>query len=367
MPEPGTVGVRAVREGALGRIVLDRPRALNALDLPMVRRLRETLVDWRSEPLRAVTIESGTAGVFCAGGDIRRIRQNTLEGDLSASDDFFRTEYEVNAMLASYPVPVVALIDGVCMGGGLGLSVHGPFRVVTERAVLAMPETAIGFFPDIGASHFLSRLPGAVGAYLGLTGARLGPADALELGLATHQISSGDLAAVREALAADPRPVDAVLRDMASVPDRPSGIGRHRGRIDAAFGATTVEEVIKRLHDPSDWARETRTSLEAMSPQSLELTLDLILWGRQRSLRECLDAEREAAAYVVRSPDFIEGVRAALVDKDRSPQWTASQYEGMSPDGAIRWSSGRRNGSARSSTTEGRRGRRPYSGARSPG
>ncbi|XRQ08603.1 enoyl-CoA hydratase/isomerase family protein [Actinomadura welshii] len=331
-------GVRAVREGDLGRIVLDRPRALNALDLPMVRRLREALAGWRSEPLRAVTIESGTAGVFCAGGDIRRIRQNTLEGDLPASDEFFATEYEVNEMLASYPVPVVALIDGVCMGGGMGLSVHGPFRVVTERAVMAMPETAIGFFPDIGASHFLSRLPGAVGTYLGLTGARMGPADALEAGLATHYVPSGDLDAVLGALADDRGPVEAVLRDLASSPAEPPGIGRRRGRIDSAFGATTVNGLFKRLDDDaSDWARETRTTLEAMSPQSLELTLDLILWGGQRSLRECLDAEREAAAYVVRSPDFIEGVRAALVDKDRSPRWKASQYEGMSPEGAIRW------------------------------
>lgn len=171
------------REGGVARIILDRPRALNALNLSMIHRVHKLLEELRSESLRAITIESGTAGMFCAGGDIRQIRQNTLDGDHGASDEFFATEYEVNEMLACYPVPVVAIIDGVCMSGGLGLSAHGPFRVVSERAVLAMPETAIGFFPDIGASHFLSRLSGGVGAYVGLAGARIGAADALEVGL----------------------------------------------------------------------------------------------------------------------------------------------------------------------------------------
>jgi enoyl-CoA hydratase len=337
-PRTSAIGVRTLREGGLARIVLDRPRALNALDLPMVRHIHDVLEDWRSAPLRAITIESSTPGVFCAGGDIRQIRQNTLAGDLEASAEFFATEYRVNEMLASYPVPIVAVIDGVCMGGGLGLSAHGPFRVVTERAVLAMPETAIGFFPDIGASHFLPRLPGGVGTYLALTGARIGAADALEIGLATHHIASRDLPSVLRLLAEDPRPVDAVLRDLASVPAQVSELARHRRRIDLAFTATDVRTVFRRLgHDTGDWARGTRKTLRTRSPQSLDLTLDLMLWGRQRSLRECLDAEREAAGYVVRSPDFIEGVRAALVDKDRSPRWTESRYHGTSPDGTVRW------------------------------
>ncbi len=338
MSDPSSIGVRAVREGGVARILLDRPRALNALSLPMVRRIHGLLENWRGEPLRAITIESSTAGMFCAGGDIRRIRQNTLDGDLAASEEFFATEYRVNEMLASYPVPVVAVIDGVCMGGGLGLSAHGPFRVVTERAILAMPETAIGFFPDVGASHFLSRLPGGVGAYLALTGARVGAADALEIGLATHHVASWNLPALPRLLAEDHRPVDAVLRDLASVPAQGSALARHRGHIDLAFTASDVAGVFRRLgNDTGEWAGETRKLLENLSPQSLDLTLDLILWGRQRSLRECLDAERQAARYVVRSPDFIEGVRAVLVDKDRSPRWSESRYRGMSPDGTVRW------------------------------
>ena len=331
-------GVRFARDGGVARIRLHRPQARNAVNLPMIMAIRRALEEWRDEPLRVITVDSAVDGVFCAGGDIRRVRQNSLEGDPRASDEFFATEYRVNEMLASYPIPVVALIDGVCMGGGLGLSVHGPFRVVTERAVLAMPETAIGFFPDVGASYFLSRLPGGLGLYLGLTGARLSPADALDVGLATHYVKAADLHAVRQALAEEAGPVDAVLRRHVSRPE-PSGLARHRDTIDAVFGdVTDLDEVFRRLrHDGSAWARRTLATLEAMSPQSLALTFDLLLWGRQRSLRECLDAERAAARRVVTSPDFLEGVRAVLVDKDRSPRWAASEYLGTGRDGVVRW------------------------------
>ena len=322
MLDPPSVGVLSRTDGGIARILLDRPRALNALTLPMVRAIAELLKIWSSEPFRAVTIESSTDGVFCAGGDIRQIRQNTLDDDLAASEDFFATEYLVNETLATYPVPVVALIDGVCMGGGLGLSAHGPFRVVTERAVLAMPETAIGFIPDVGASYFLSRLPGGVGLYLGLTGARIRAADAVDIGLATHQIASSHLSLVVPALTEDRRPVDAVLRDLASAPTEPAQIAANRRRIDAAFAATSVEAIGSRLRaDGSPWAVEALAALDGASPASLQLTLDLILRGRERTLRQCLDAERNTARQVVTSPDFIEGVRAALVDKDRAPLW----------------------------------------------
>ena len=340
MPDQSPIGVDGIRHGNIARIRLDRPRALNALTLPMVQRISDLLEGWRSEGLRAVTIESSTDGVFCAGGDIRQIRQNTIDGNLIASDEFFAAEYRVNEMLASYPLPIIAIIDGVCMGGGLGLSAHGPFRVVTERALLAMPETAIGFFPDIGASHFLPRLPGAVGTYLGLTGARLDAADALEVGLATHHVASADLPALIRTLADDERPIDAVLRESASeLPDEAS-IRAVRHRLDRAFTATSVEEITRRLAaDDSAWAAETLAALRRSSPQSLRLTLDLLLWGTQRTLAECLSAERDAARFVVRSPDFLEGVRAALVDKDRMPVWTASRYRGTSSSGVVTWMS----------------------------
>ncbi|MEF2978967.1 3-hydroxyisobutyryl-CoA hydrolase [Subtercola sp. YIM 133946] len=332
--------VYGLREGGLARIVLDRPRALNALTLPMVRRIRDLLEGWRPEPPRVVVIESSTGGVFSAGGDIRQIRQNSLDDATAASDEFFETEYRVDELLATYPVPVVALIDGVCMGGGLGLSIHGAFRVVTERAVLAMPETMIGFFPDVGASYFLSRLPGALGTYLGLTGVRLDDVDAVAVGLATHRVRSKDLAALVTALADDEAgPVEAVLRRFASAPERASALTERRRAIDEVFSATSIEQIIERLDTEGGvWAAETHEALNRRSPQSLALTLDLLLWGSQRSLHDCLRAEREAGHHVTRSPDFIEGVRAALVDKDRAPVWGASRYRGMSAEGEVLWS-----------------------------
>lgn len=323
MPEAHSIGVEATLEGGVGRIVLDRPRALNALNLEMISRIREALVAWSLLSLKAVTIESSSERAFCAGGDIRQIRQNTLDGCLDDSERFFAAEYDVNHLLGNYPVPVVALIDGLCLGGGLGLSVHGAFRVVTERASMAMPETAIGFFPDVGASHFLPRLPGAVGTYLGLTGARVDGPESVQIGLATHFVSSADIGEIPRLLRESEEPVDAVLRKLSITPGGPTEVVERRPDIDAAFSATTVAGICERLAgETSPWADKTLEVLGGMSPQSLEVTLELLLWGRQRSLRECLDAELRTTRSIVRSDDFIEGVRAALVDKDRTPVWT---------------------------------------------
>lgn len=310
-------------DGGVGRIVLNRPKALNALTLPMVRTLRDLLLAWRDTDLTAVVIASSDPRAFCAGGDVRALRQNTLAGRHGEIDGFFAVEYEVNALLASSPHPVVALIDGVCMGGGLGLSVHGQFRVVTPHAVLAMPETAIGFFPDIGASYFLPRLPGAVGMYLGLTGARLDAAGALEVGLATHFCPSvADIPALLRTRG--DRSVDEVLRGVATMPPVTT---LPRRLIDWCFGAPTLPEIRARLAGASgpagasDWARTTLATLDRMAPSSLARTFALLTHGKQRTLAQCLSAEREAAREVVRGPDFAEGVRAVLVDKDHNPRW----------------------------------------------
>ncbi|RYJ06151.1 MAG: enoyl-CoA hydratase/isomerase family protein [Actinomycetales bacterium] len=338
MTQSEPLGLETRVEDGLGRIVLDRPRALNALTLAMVRHLRDVLTDWTSLGLRAVTVESASERAFCAGGDIRQVRQDSLAGEHEANEAFFATEYEVNHLLGTYPVPVVALVDGICMGGGIGLSVHGPFRVVTERAVLAMPETAIGFFPDVGTTHVLPRLPGAVGTYLGLTGARLDAADALHVGLATHLVGSEDLAQVPGLLAADPRPVEQVLRSVARPAPGTSVLGEHREAIDRVFSAPDVPAVLARLREETTpWAASTLELLESASPQSLSVTHDLLLWGRQRDLRACLDAELAAGRLVSTSPDFVEGVRAVLVDKDRSPRWGESLYRGTGPDGRLLW------------------------------
>ncbi|WP_406151568.1 enoyl-CoA hydratase/isomerase family protein [Streptomyces sp. NBC_01012] len=333
-------GVRTEIDGTLGRIILDRPKALNALTLDMVRHLETTLLAWQGETLTAVTIESFDKRAFCAGGDIRTVRQNTCDGRQQPNLDFFATEYRVNALLADYPHPVVSLIDGICLGGGMGLSVHGPFRVVTEAAVLAMPETSIGFFPDVGATHFLPRLPGAMGMYLALTGARINAADALALGLATHFCTSARLAEIPDLLRTrGHRSVDQVLNTICSPPSVNAELTHHRTAVDDVFAADGIRTIRQRLHAANDpWLHEQAHALDAVSWQSLMLTFDLISRGKERNLATCLTAELRAALHTAATADFVEGVRAALVDKDRSPRWAdAPAYQGVDQDGAPSW------------------------------
>jgi enoyl-CoA hydratase len=323
MTDTAAVEVLADVHRGVGRILLNRPQALNALTTGMVAAIDRVLAEWEQTPLSAVVLASTSQKAFCAGGDIRTIREHSLAGDAEASERFFASEYRLNARIAEYPVPVVSLIDGLCMGGGLGLSVHGSFRVVTEGAVLAMPETGIGFFPDIGASYFLPRLPGAIGMYLGLTGHRLDAADALYTGLATHFVPR-DEHAVGDALADNAGdPVDVVLNRLAGrSPVAESRLAEVRGDMDWAFGAATLGEIEKRLHHlDTPWAASALAALESASPQSLEITHALLAQGRQRTLRECLGAELALTRTTIRTPDFLEGVRAALVDKDRTPHW----------------------------------------------
>ncbi|WP_329273033.1 enoyl-CoA hydratase/isomerase family protein [Streptomyces sp. NBC_01451] len=318
----------------VGRILLNRPKALNALTTGMVAAIDQVLAVWEGASLSAVLIASTSAKAFCAGGDIRTIREHSLAGDAGASERFFASEYRLNARIAEYPVPVVSLIDGLCMGGGLGLSVHGGFRVVTERAVLAMPETGIGFFPDVGASYFLPRLPGAIGMYLGLTGHRLDAADALYAGVATHFVPADGLDAVGDALADNPGdPVDVVLKRLAGrSPVTGGGLAAARGDVDWAFGAPTLGEIEKRLRRlDTPWAAAASAALESASPQSLEITHALLARGRQYTLRECLAAELLLTRTTIRTPDFLEGVRAALVDKDRTPNWRRASLGGRPP------------------------------------
>ncbi len=315
----------------VGRILLNRPKALNALTTDMVVAIDRVLAGWEHTPLSAVVLASTSTKAFCAGGDIRTIREYSLAGDAEASERFFASEYRLNARIAEYPVPVVSLIDGVCMGGGLGLSVHGTFRVVTERAVLAMPETGIGFFPDVGASYFLPRLPGAIGMYLGLTGHRLDAADALYTGLATHFVHDDGLEAVGDALADNSGdPVDLVLNNLAGrSPVAGSRLAEARGDVDWAFGASSLGEIEKRLrHLDTAWAAAASAALESASPQSLEITHALLARGRQHTLRDCLGTELALTRTTIRTPDFLEGVRAALVDKDRTPNWQRASLGG---------------------------------------
>jgi enoyl-CoA hydratase len=321
--------VIATRDGRIGRLLLNRPKSLNALDLPMIHALATALDGWRDDPaVECVVIDSASDRAFCAGGDIRAIRAHALAGETADVEQFFADEYALNAAIADYPKPYVALIDGICMGGGIGVSVHGTYRVATEAAVFAMPETAIGMFPDIGATFVLPRLPGALGTYLGLTGARMQGADAVHAGLATQFVRRERIAGLRDALVRDG--ARAVAAFAEALP--PFRLALHRAAIDACFSADTVPDIIARLEaQGGEWAAETLATLRAMSPSSLCWSLAAIRRGATLSLHAALGAELRLTRHVTRHPDFAEGVRAMVVDKDRQPRWTPASIAAVNP------------------------------------
>jgi enoyl-CoA hydratase len=326
---PNEDSVIARRDGRAGRILLNRPKALNALDLEMIRALTRILTDWQADPhIHVVVIEGAGDRAFCAGGDIRALRDNQLNGNRPAVDAFFTEEYALNQMIATYPKPYVALIDGICMGGGIGVSVHAPYRVATEHAMFAMPETAIGFFPDIGATFFLPRLPGQIGTYLGLTGARVLGADAVHAGFATQFTPRAQLPTLSQALARDGA---AALAQFAT-PLPAFSLTEQRSTLDRYFGADTVPEIIHHLQsDTSDWAKRTTDMLRTVSPSALCWTLQALRNGADLTLPQALDAEFALTHTTMRHPDFAEGVRAMVVDKDRKPHWQPARIEDVDP------------------------------------
>jgi len=327
MPDEPTVIAR--RDGRVGRLVLNRPQALNALDLEMIRACTRALAAWRDDPhVHGVVIEGAGERAFCAGGDIRALRQYELDGEHHKAETFFREEYALNLAIATYPKPYIALIDGICMGGGIGVSVHAPYRVATERAAFAMPETAIGFFPDIGATFFLPRLPGRIGTYLGLTGQRVQGADAVHAGLATHFVPRETLPALSRALAEDG---PGALGAHAAPPPAYSLAARCEA-IDYCFGAARVDAILRRLEAlGDDWATKTLAALRAVSPSALCWTLAALRGGADMTLPQCQAAELRLTRTTMRHPDFAEGVRAMVVDKDRTPRWRPARIEDVDP------------------------------------
>jgi enoyl-CoA hydratase len=326
---PNEQSVIARRDGRAGRILLNRPNALNALDLEMIRDLTRALTDWHDDPhVHVIVIEGAGDRAFCAGGDIRALRDAQLSGNRPTADAFFSEEYALNRMIAAYPKPYVALIDGICMGGGIGVSVHAPYRVATEHAMFAMPETAIGFFPDIGATFFLPRLPGRIGVYLGLSGARMQGADAVHAGLATHFCSRARLASLSEALAEDG--AGALAEYAAPLPA--FSLAGQRAALDHCFGADTVPEIMRHLEtDGSDWAKGALHMLRGVSPSALCWTLKALQRGADLTLPHALDAEFALTHTTMRHPDFAEGVRAMVVDKDRKARWQPARIEDVDP------------------------------------
>lgn len=318
------------KDGRVGRILLNRPRALNALDVGMIRLCARALEDWREDPsVDAVVIEGEGDRAFCAGGNIREVRARALARETADVEAFFSEEYALDLAISEYPKPYIALIDGICMGGGIGVSIHGDYRVATEHAVFAMPETGIGFFPDIGASYFLPRLPGSLGIYLGLTGTLIHGTDAVHAGFATHFVSRGRLATLSEALAAD----GPAALGPAAAPLLPFSLASHRPAIDRCFSADTIPEILRQLEaEGSDWARETIATLRGRSPSSLCWSLEIMRRGARTTLPRALQNELALTRTVTQHHDFIEGVRAMVVDKDRNPKWQHARIEDVQPE-----------------------------------
>ncbi|WP_198372412.1 enoyl-CoA hydratase/isomerase family protein [Roseomonas rosulenta] len=320
----------ARREGQAGTLLMNRPKALNALDLPMIRAFAAAIATWRDDPaVRLVVLEGAGGRAFCAGGDVRAVRAAAISRDRAAVEAFFSEEYAVNTGIATFPKPWVSLIDGVCMGGGIGVAVHNGPRVVTEHALVAMPETAIALFPDVGTSYVLPRLPGAIGTWLALTGARLTGADSVHAGLATHFVPREHLPALRAALVQDS--TEAVARFAVTPPE--ASFAAHRPAIDRCFGQSSIAAILAALDaEGTEWAAAQASILRRMSPTSLCVSLELLRRGAGQDLAACLATELALTRVVVNDhPDFAEGVRSVLVDKDGAPKWQPARIEDVDP------------------------------------
>ena len=316
--------IKSEKRGCLGLLTLDRPQALNALTHGMIKALASQLAAWAvDDAVQTVAIRGAGERAFCAGGDIRAVQQAVAAGRASEGADLLRDEYRMNALIGAYPKPYVALLHGITMGGGAGVSVHGRYRLADETLAFAMPETAIGFIPDIGAGYFLSRLPDHIGLYLGLTGTRIGLGDALDAGLVTHAVRQGDFESVIEGLAQGGA-VEKTVRSFARKP-APGPLGAQRRLLATFFGAASVEAILERLdRDGGEFARAVAQELRTRSPTSLKLVFRQLREARELSLEQCLAMELRLALRALEAHDFREGVRAALVDKDRNPKWQPS-------------------------------------------
>lgn len=349
-----TDGIHLETAGSAGLITLDRPKTLNALNLDMIRAFRPVLAAWRADPaVSCVVIRGAGDRAFCAGGDVVSLRAVCLERGVTPeppalAQDFFFEEYQLNHELHVFPKPYVALLDGVTMGGGVGLSVHGSHRVATERLKFAMPETTIGLFPDVGGGWFLPRLAGEVGTYLALTGVTIGAADCVDLGIATHYVTSDRLPDLEAALAAVPAAnsaanpaggdlsasVDAAIAPFASAPGDAPSLAAARGMIDHCFAFDTVEEIVAALTaDGGEFAIKTRDAMLSKSPTALKVSLEQIRRGRDmKTMAEVMTMEYRLSQWFVVKSDFFEGIRALLVDKDKSPRWNPPTLDGVSAD-----------------------------------
>jgi enoyl-CoA hydratase len=318
-------------QGPIGRIRLNRPKAIHALTTDMCAAVIAALDGWADDPaIEAILIDHAEGRGFCAGGDIRMLADSGA-GDGAAARAFFRTEYRMNHRLFAHAKPIAAFMDGITMGGGVGISQPARFRVATENTKFAMPETGIGLFPDVGGGWYLSRLPGRVGQYLALTGARIDGAEALALGLATHYLPSDALDEAKRRIADDPQAIDAILSALSITPPD-ARILAHRDAIDRMFASDKLEEVFAALEvDDSEWAQAQLATLRTKSPQTMKVSLKLLLDGKSMpTFEDEMRQEFAVASKVVQRHDFIEGVRAVIVDKDNAPRWNPATPEEVS-------------------------------------
>ncbi len=325
------------RRGAAGLITLNRPHALNAVSLAMVRELTRQLAEWETDPtVTRVIVASRDPRAFSAGGDVRALYDLGRAGRFDEALGYFREEYALNTHIKSYRKPYVALIDGIVMGGGVGISVHGSHRVAGDKFAFAMPEVGIGFFPDVGATWFLPRLPGRLGTYCALTGERLDGADAVVAGIATHRVPSAQFPNLIESLC-DADPVEESLAACAQSPARGAAAAR-RNAITAWFEADQVEEILGALDAEgamqgpnAAFAAETAALMRTKSPTSLKLALAQMRRGATLDFAECMRTEFRIVSRVVRGHDFYEGVRAVIIDKDQAPQWQPASLAAVDP------------------------------------
>jgi enoyl-CoA hydratase len=328
------------RRGAAGIVILNRPHALNAVTFGMVGALTEQLEQWETDPaVTRVVLMAAGARAFSAGGDLRALFDMGKAGHFDGALGYWRAEYALNALIKHYRKPYVSLIDGIVMGGGAGISIHGSHRVAGDGFAFAMPEVGIGFVPDVGATWFLPRLPGELGLYCALTGERLGSADGVAAGVATHRVASARFGELREALCGNVS-VDALLGAFAQ--DAGEGpLWARRPAIDRLFAGDRVEDILAALDaaaaleaeatgPDADLARAAAGAIRLKSPTSLKITLAQLRRGRGLDFNECMRTEFRIVSRLLRGHDLYEGIRSVIIDKDQAPHWQPSSLEAVS-------------------------------------
>ena len=329
-----TTDVLTHRHGAVGHISLNRPKALHALTLEMCHAMSAALTEWAGDDaIEAVVIDHAEGRGFCAGGDIAFLRNSALKDGGVSGRKFFHDEYQLNHQLFTYPKPVVAFMDGITMGGGVGIAMPAKYRIATENTRFAMPETGIGLFPDVGGGWYLSRLPGRLGQFLALTGARLDGAECLWAGLATHFLPADKLAEAKARMVENPSRIPGILSELSVTPP-PARIEGNAERIAKHFASDRLEDILASLEaDDSDWAAKELATLRGKSPQACKVALrQLATSAKLIEFADNMAMEYRIAARVLTRPDFAEGVRAVIVDKTGDPRWDPARPEDVDDD-----------------------------------